>query len=312
MTEQQSTLPDPKFRPDGTQYRWSANSISAAETCLRKYKYTQLDGWRHKNKSVHLIFGGIYAAALEQYYKHTFAGVPPDEALANVVRAALLETWSHERDESNTRIPDTGEPWDSMHAAKSRETLIRSIIWYFDHFANDTTTTVELADGSPAVEYEFSLPMEGDIILYGKLDQLVTYGDDRYVMDQKTSGQTVTARYFEAYTPDIQMSSYTWAGQIAFNLPIKGVILDVAQIAVGFTRFERGFIHRTQSQLDEWYESSAYTIERATQATVDNYFPMNRTSCGNYGGCEFRSICSRMPKHRQALLEVNFSRTERG
>lgn len=192
MTEQTNDSPLLSFDNQDRQFGWDATSVKSFEKCPRYYKYKHLEGWQSKHKSVHLVFGGIYAAALEQYYKHTFAGIDPDEAVALVVRAALLETWAHERDADNRRVEGTGSPWDSMHNAKTRETLIRSIVWYLDHFTEDTTSTVELSDGRPAVEYSFSIPLDGDIQWCGHIDRLVTYGDDIYVMDQKTSGTTIT------------------------------------------------------------------------------------------------------------------------
>ena len=303
---------DQTFDSEGMQFIWSASSVGAYERCPRYYQYSYIMGWQLREKSVHLIFGGHYATALESYFKYTFAGASPDKALERVIRETLITTWEHEYNENGDPIIGSGQPWDSFHNTKTRETLIRSIIWYFDHFVEDTCTTIKLSDNTPAVELAFSIPFGDEIIYRGSIDRLVDFGGQKYVMDQKTSGNAISTRFFESFTPDIQMSGYAYAGKIIFDIPISGVIIDAAQIAVGFTRFERGFIHRAQYHLDDWYDNTMATIEDARKATRLNDFRMNRQSCGNYGGCQYRRICSRAPQHRDNLFEADFTRVLRG
>src|SRR5947207_12088278 len=107
---------------DGTQFAWDSTSIKLAETCHYKYKLKMIDRWEPKRKSVHLLFGGWYASALERYYKYKAEGDP--KALLRVVHEALCDTWIE------------GKPWSSDHPAKTRENLIRSIVWYVDQFEN--------------------------------------------------------------------------------------------------------------------------------------------------------------------------------
>tara|TARA_R110000868_G_scaffold307378_1_gene568831 strand:+ start:3950 stop:4873 length:924 start_codon:yes stop_codon:yes gene_type:complete len=289
----------------GAQWAWDSTSLSAFEKCPRYYEYKHIQGWQPLLLSVHLRFGGAYATALEHFFKHLALGDDRDTATRKVIHEALISTWDREMPEED------GVPWDSMHNTKTRETLIRSIVWYLDHFEDDATQTVILANGKPAVELSFKLPVEDSIVFCGHLDRLVEYSGGQYVMDQKTTGTTISTKFFSDFTPDIQMSMYTWAGQIIFDIPVKGVIIDAAQIAVGFTRFERGFVHRTKPLLDDWFDSTMATIERARKATLENHFPMNRTACGNYGGCEFRKICSHSPEHRPNFLEADFVKMPR-
>ena len=205
-----------------------------------------------------------------------------------------------------TECPE-GSAWVSDHNTKTRENLIRTIVWYLEQFGpDDAVSTLILSDGSAAVEHSFALPVDDGIIFAGHLDRMGIYSGDTYVQDQKTTGTTITQRYFEGFNPDTQMSMYTFAGKIIFGIPVKGVIIDAAQIAVGFSRFERGFTFRVDAQLNEWYDHTMYHIETARRATKENYFPMNRSSCGNYGGCEFRDICSRAPSVREQFLKGKF------
>lgn len=291
------------FDSTGLQYAWDSTSLSSFVTCPRKYYYSMLQGWTAETKSVHLIFGGHYASALEHYHKHRAAGVSYEDALRKVVREALENTWDRERN----------VPQDWMHASKTRDTLIRSIVWYLEHFKNDPMKTVILSDGRAAVEYSFSIDLSSEYTYCGHIDRLVTYGEDNdiYVQDQKTTSSQITPRFFEGYSPDYQMTGYTWAGQLIFNMPVKGVVIDAAYIAVGFTAFGRQPIGRSERQLEEFRNEVLHHIENAKRCHETGYYPMNRTACGNYGGCEFRRVCSAVPGVRDNLLAGNFRKRDR-
>lgn len=302
------------FTDDGFQFAWDATSLSSFAKCPRFYYLKHIQGWQSINVSEHLIFGGVYAKALETYFKLLAHDTPAEDAVRIVVRNAMVATWKHEKDAEGNPIPETGEPWQSMHSTKTRETLIRSIVWYLDHFSEDPAPTVHFSDGRPAVELSFSLPFGelGDLeLLYcGHMDRVVEYAENKFVMDQKTSGSTISSKFFSDFTPDIQMSGYSWAGKQLFDIPISGVIIDAAQIAVGFTRFERGFVHRSAAQLEEFHANSLEIISEARRAHETQTYRMNPTACGNYGGCEFRKICSRHPDHRPNLLAADYVRRD--
>lgn len=291
------------FDEAGLQFAWDATSISLASECLRKYQYKMIDGYRPKFKSVHLLFGGFYATALEHFYKARALGLSINDATYQVVHETLISTWDFETD----------QPVDFNHNLKTRINLIRSIIWYIEEFGDEAATgmfTYHLKNGTPAVELSFSFEADDGILFTGHLDRVAEMGGDRYILDQKTTVTTISASYFEQFSPNNQISLYTLAGKLILDTPISGMIIDAAQIAVGFTRFERGFIHRTAEVLEEWKGNALYTIAQARSATALNFFPMNLASCGNYGGCEFRSICRLAKSQRASYLAADFSRTE--
>lgn len=294
------------FDDVGRQFIWNSSSLKPAEECLRKYQYEIQEGWTTPNQSVHLVFGGHYAKAHEHFFLHLANGMDREAALIAVVREAMINSWNHDRDAEGQRIEGTGRAWESFDANKTRETLIRSIIWYHDHFREDPAKVLHNSAGQPLVEYEGVVDVDNGLMFSVHLDAAVEYAHDPYVMDQKSTKSTISPRYFEGYNPDIQMSLYTFAGRAIFNIPVKGVIIDAAQIAVGFTRFERGFTMRTTDQLDEWYDDTMTTIERARTAVYEQYFPMNRTACSNYGGCPFRAACSRDRAVRKQFLEAQY------
>lgn len=301
-------MSDSHFR-DGAQYAWDATSLSWAEKCPRFYQYAMIEMWEPMRKSDHLVFGGHYAKAMERYYKYRAEGKDHEWSLTEVVWQTLHDSWEYRLDASGEPIPGSGAPWMSFDDKKTRENLIRSIVWYLEQYGeDDNLKTMVLANGKPAVELSFTLPVDNEIIFCGHLDRVVSYGDDPYIMDQKTTGSTITPRFFDQFSPDSQMSLYTFCGRAILGNPIKGVVIDGAQIAVGFTRYERGFTFRTEAQLEEWYENTLLTIATTQRYTFEDKFPMNPQSCGNYGGCQFRNVCNKDPALRKNYLAADFKK----
>jgi len=289
---------------DGVQYAWDATSLDLAQTCARKYYYSMIRGIREKEKSVHLIFGGLCATAYEHFYKYRAEGQSIDEALRTVVRETLIASWDRE----------AGHAIVFQDAAKTRVTLIRTIVWYIEQFAvesKDGLQTYHLQDGKPAVELSFALDLSPSIVYCGHLDRVVTMAEHLYIMDQKTTGGTIGSFYFNLFSPHNQMSGYAFAGQAVLHSPIRGVIIDAAQITVNYTRFERGITTRTKDQLEEWVNGVIYLIGQFQELSAyagaeEQKWPQNPNSCGYYQGCEFRLLCQKSPKVRENYIASDF------
>jgi hypothetical protein len=291
--------PRKSFTDEGVQHAWDATSVDLAATCLRKYYYSMVRQIKPKTQSVHLIFGGIYASALESFYKKRALGASYETALREVVHEALVASWDTER----------GAPVPFEDDKKTRPNLIRTIIWYLEEFGNEDPNglvTYHLRDGTPAVELSFTFELEDDILYCGHLDRVSQMGDHLYVVDQKTTGGTVGQYFFDRYSPDNQMSGYAYAGKVVLGAPIAGVIIDAAQVAINFSRFERRPVTRSKAQLSEWRENALHHIRVAQSATMLQKFPMNTTACNNYGGCPFKPLCSRDPSVRENYIKSDY------
>jgi hypothetical protein len=326
------TANSPFLHGTNIQFATDSTSLGYLKTCPRLYEYTILEGWRSRGESVHLKFGQLYHSGLETYDKLRAQGYEHEIALHEVTQWAMEATWERSVDMTGPE-PDslhhepTSGPWVSDHHSKNRETLIRSIIWYLDEFRNDPAATLILANGKPAVELSFRMEMEWGpeagydekpqklpvkqtqpYLLCGHLDRVVEFGGQRYVLDRKTTGSSPTPHYFDGFAPDNQMSIYTLAARVQFSTPVAGVIIDAAQVAVGFTRFQRGFTYRTEAQLEEWLADFRFWTAQAEGFAEASHWPMNDRSCGMYGGCTFRKICSKSPEVRERFLESDFER----
>lgn len=286
------------------QIAWDSTSLSALLECPRKYQLSHIQGWSPRLESVHLTFGILYHGAIERYDHAKASGATHSEAIVAAVRWTLTETWNKE----------LRRPWTSDDKHKNRLTLIRSIVWYLTQFAEDTLETVILSNNKPAVELSFRF--DSDIsfgstryVLCGHLDRVAKFQDLLWINDHKTTKSSIEGDdYFARYSPDNQMSMYAFAGKVIYNVPVQGVIVNAAQVMVTFTRFRRGFAHRTEAQLSEWYEHTKFYIKQAEKFATANFWPMNIKSCGLYGGCPFRSICGKDPSVREQWLQAGFKK----
>jgi hypothetical protein len=285
------------------QLAWDSTSLGALKTCPRYYYYNIVCGYVSSYESIHLRFGSEYNNALVTFHKARATGLDYEASVLVAVRYALEHTW-------NLTL---NRPWTSDEPTKNRETLIRTVIWYLDHFKDDVLETYILASGEPAVELSFVMDLgiysglsDEPYVACGYLDRLVTFMDRPWVTDWKTTKSALDQRYFAQYSPNNQVSQYSTAGGIITGEPIGGLIIDAAQLGVTFSRFQRSQISRTKPQLEEWMRSSLVTIQQNERYVEDDFWPMNETACSNYGGCPYREVCGSTPEIRPRLLDGLF------
>lgn len=305
----------------GLQIAWDSTSLGLLKTCPRKYYLSMIEGWEPKGKAIALDFGIWYHKGLENYHKLKAQGLIHDEALRKVVHYLLCVTTTHNEDA-------TYSFWESGDTKRNRFTLVRAVVWYLEEFGEeDSIETLHGKDGKALVELSFRFetdyplpPKEtakwngkGEVpsyLLCGHFDRPAEFAGQKYISDYKTTGSTISSRFFDGFTPDNQVSLYTFAGSVVLNEQIAGVIIDGAQIAVTFNRFARGFAPRTPEQTEEWYNDLGMWLQNAENYADAMHWPMNDTAgaCGMYGGCTFRGICSKSPSVRHVFLEGDFAR----
>ena len=311
MDTQQAQSP---FLP-GTQiqFAWDSTSLGYLKTCPRLYQYIMIEGWGSRDESVHLRFGIEYHKAVEEFHKLRASGTKFEDALRKVIGDMMIRTAGWD--------PDT-----DTRAGKYKNitTLLSLTIDYLDHYRNDVAKTHVKADGVAAVELSFRFeldfgPQAGQpdvhdgksvlqpYLLCGHLDQVVSYNDALFVQDHKTSQSTLGDYYFDQYSPHNQMTIYTLAGKVMMDSPIRGVVIDAAQILLEKPNaFKRGMTYRTPEQLEEWLQDLRYWLRQAEAYATAGYWPMNDTACDKFGGCRFREICSKSPQVRKMYLKSNY------
>lgn len=297
------------------QYAWDSTSLGWLKTCPRLYQYHMIDGWSHLETPIHLRFGIEYHQALHDYEKTKNKQLKHVEALRETVRVLLI------------RIADwKPKPHTKSEELKTKWNLLRTVVWYLEKFRDDPAETFIQKDGTPAMEVSFKFELDwgpagsrafpqGEwtqpYLLCGHLDRIVTFSDAIFVMDRKTTTSTPGSYYFDNFAPDNQMTIYSFAGQVVLDAPIKGVIIDAAQVGKDFSRFVRGFTYRTPDQIEEWIKDLKEWLSLAEGYATEGYWPQNDTACNKFGGCRFREICSKSPHVREKFLEASFEKGER-
>lgn len=284
------------------QLLWDSTSLGTLKECPRKYYYTMIEGWQSKKEAGPLTFGIWYHIGIETYHKVVAETGDHQHAVREMVKRCMRLSWG-------VTLEDP---------LRTRWNLIRTLVWHCTTFGqNDVFKTYIRDDGTAAAElsFKFDLGIEAPTgetyAAAGHLDRVAEFAGKLWVLDAKTTTTTLNESYFKRYNPDNQMSLYTLAGQVVLHEPVAGVLIDAAQIAVNFSRFDRHQVPRTKGHIHEWHRELLWWIDQAAQmaeraAEIDDpvaAYPQNDKSCFL---CGFKEVCSRDPKVRHSVLSTSF------
>jgi hypothetical protein len=281
----------------GTQFQmaWDSTSLGTFKLCPRKYALTIIEGWIPNQPSINLTYGIFFHRLVETWHKLLASGMPKEPAYLSCVHLALHLGENLPISSDNTR---------------TKETLVRAIVWYLDTFSKDAAKTLTLPSGKAAVELSFQLPftcIDGvQTYLCGHLDRLCEFQGQFYFSDIKTSAKPLNEAYFNQFSPNNQMSIYSIASQIILERPAAGGIIDAVQLGVNFNRFHRFILQYDPEQTEEDIRALTFWIDQAYRCALTQDWPQNNTVCSMWGGCEFRSICSMAPRRREQYLKGSF------
>lgn len=284
------------------QFVYDSVSLTALQKCARYYKWTVMEGWQLDPMPSTLAFGIYFHKCLEVWHKLLATSIDKDTALLRCTRLAGL----------------FGEHLIPNRTERTKETLVRAVVWYLDQFRDDQATTTFRPDGTPAVEYSFMLHI-GEIndhtcYLAGHIDRIVEFMGELYPADYKTSKMALNEQFFAKFKPNTQVSNYLLATLIlagtvsAVPKAPKGLMIDGIQLGVNFTRFNRSIITFSELEINEQIKDLTAWIQQAALYAENGHWPANPDSCDKYGGCVFRSICASTPAKWGRSLRSNFVR----
>lgn len=204
--------------------------------------------------------------------------------------------------------------WVPENPAKDRYTLLRLVVWYCEENRNSSFKPYTFPDGTPAVELSFRMPLGwtspyGDpYMLCGHIDSLMTFGQETFITDNKTTKSALGPVYWAGYSPNIQVEVYDLAGSMLFqDLSLKGVVIEGAQTLQSGARFGQGIIYRNDSQREETLREIRYWIGQAEKWAADGYWPRNTAACYL---CGFKQVCNKDPQTRDMYLKSGFQKRE--
>lgn len=201
---------------------------------------------------------------------------------------------------------------------KNRQTLVRSLIWYGldqPEKLEDGLRPYVFPDGTRAVELSGKLPFPyvnrygEQYVLSWNLDYVGAFGNENFIVDNKTTSKTLNDKFFQQYAIDTQFDTYDMVGSIAYpTLRIRGTLVDAVQIMAGGTETGRRPYYKTEAQREEHFNDLGYWFKRAEEDAVAGYWPMNKRNCWL---CPFSKVCSQDPSMRHGYLEAAFTKQTR-
>lgn len=277
------------------QISWDATSLKNLMFCPRKYFFEIVLGFKTDKESVHLIFGRYYHSALECY----------DAALA------AGGTWEEAREAAVMRALNISYNWESQDKTKNRFNLWRTVQWYCEQYPkhSDHVKPVVDKDGVPLIElpFSFTLPVDypggHNYLICGYFDGIVEAMGSFFARERKTTGHTINTDWFSTFDIDAQIDLYSLASKICFDIKVRGVLIDGAQISINFSRFARAPSFRTEPQLEEFVKDLEYWIKQAEKFALEEYWPKASRFCFM---CPFRVVCGRDPASQTGALLGNF------
>jgi hypothetical protein len=289
--------------------------------CWRAYQLSILQGYvlRNEQYAIALRFGIAFHSALEFYHKEKATGKTHDEALLTLLttRHTCPDYCSlpYELPSDAALAEETDEADDGISKrntrVRTRYFLIRAVVWYLEHYANDPASTIILASGKPAVELSFrvELPIpvtaSTNFILSGHIDRAVSFQDDYWVTDYKTT-KGLSRQFFADFQLSHQLTGYTIGGSVILDKPVKGAIIDGIALQVGGAQFARQQSRRSPSQVNEYIQTLRYLTETArTLADRGGDYPMNTSSCYF---CQYKQVCGQPPEFRAQYLNMAYER----
>ncbi len=154
------------------------------------------------------------------------------------------------------------------------------------------------------------------IIYTGKIDLVLKWDEQTWVMDHKTASQ-LGDYFFQDKFASSQLPGYCWAIEQTTNLkpvgyainalrskapPAKLSTASASQINAWWDEsLARDRQYLKTGQLDEWKNNAIELVERFFYHYSRGYMPMETSWCfGRYGRCQFRGVCD-LPEHSRGV-----------
>ena len=269
-------------------------------SCPRKCQLKNIEHWKPKDQSVHLLAGGAYARGLEVARKAFYGeGRPALEAIGLGLQALMVSY-------GDFKCPP--------ESAKSCERMLGALEYYFHVWPLDADyATPHLFEGETlGVEFSFVEPIDllhpetGNPLLYaGRLDALMNFAGGLSALDDKTTSG-IGPKWSQQWDLRSQFTAYIWGLQRA-GIDAQGFM--VRGLAILKTKFDsaEAITYRPPWMVKRWYNQMLRDVQRMVDCWTEGYWDYNLDeSCNAYGGCEYKRIC--LAEHPEAWLETGFER----
>lgn len=277
-----------------------SSTLSTWRACRRKYFWSTISSLYPLGKSVHLIAGGAFAAGMEAARRLAFRGnrnnPPSHHDLLQAAFKAFIKEWGD-------YIPPDESP-------KSFAAVFQALSFYLSEYPPQTDPIQPYisADGSPGVEFTFSIPLDirhpetdDPILFVGRFDMLGSYNGLPCIVDEKTTGKMGSG----SWALRGQFMGYCWACQ-QMGLPVNVAVVREIGLYVREYKIQQHMEQYPQHLIERWafqlnrdvrmmvrgFNSLQASATSQLNFNVDDHYPYNfADSCTAFGGCAFMPLC---------------------
>jgi len=187
------------------------------------------------------------------------------------------------------------------------EYLPEAMAAFIGYQKTQTKPNFLIVDGKPAIEQEFVLQLEDDIMVRGKIDYIHSIGSKAYITDIKCTGMYLSDYYFGQFELGFQSMLYSYVGNKFFP-NIEGFMIDAVMMrknsAVKYDRAFYPLLPNLDEFIDEIYRTAHFI--KAHLPDGEDAFEHRWTSCTNkYGKCAYFEVCKSPVKIRHKLLNLD-------
>lgn len=274
--------------------------LTCFRSCPKKFHNEFICGLRPPGISVDLHAGACFAKAMEVFRKEYWAGSHNIADSLMRANAAFQVEWG------DFEIPEFKK------TSKTRERMWEAVEAYVAKFPPTTDhITPFFVAGKPTFEFTFAVPLEpachpgggtedthfplhpnGEPFVYtGRFDMLGQYQSRPVVLDDKTSGRSISSGWSEQWNLRNQFIGYTWACRQS------GLDLDTCVprgVAVLKTKidFDEAIKVYSESLRIKWLIQLRRDLWRLRHSWDAGYFDYNfGDACTSYGTCMFMDMC---------------------
>lgn len=265
------------------------SSILLTAPCPMKFFYQYCMNLSPVSKSIHLHAGGAFAHGIETVRKSFYLNkLPLDQALYDGWRS-FINYWG-----TYDEVP--------LEGSGSYKDFINVSAALFDYFRNYDPRTDYIQpfikhDGSPAVEFTFSIPLPinhpdtGEPLIYaGRCDMIGQYQGSVCGVDEKTS-YAFAQDWSKNFSMRGQFIGYTWAMQ-SFDIPVNMFIVRGIAIQQKSIKHLEAILTFPQWQIDRWYQEMLLKVQNLVDCWKRKDFPLNYgNECAAYSGCPMIDLC---------------------
>lgn len=272
--------------------------LSLAKGCKRKFWLMQMQHWKPRGDSVHLVAGKAFASGLETARMAFFVEGKTAADAESLGCMALLKEY--------------GDFQCPPESAKSPERTVGALEYYFDVYPleKEQAIPVTLPGGKKGIEFNFVEPLpilhpvtREPIVFCGRLDQVVEYAGAWYGEDDKTA-TSLGGSWSQQWGLRGQFTGYCWGFKQATGKELNGFLIRGVSILKTKYDTQQAIVYRPKHMVDEWFVGAVRLIEELlkdwegmqdypslTQPPSHLFVKNLDHTCADYGGCSFRDIC---------------------